>query len=46
MEPDGAQEIVATLTDALPPGSYVFIHRLLATDDPLSAGLQRFLEST
>jgi hypothetical protein len=33
-------EVVATLYDALPPGSYVFIHHLLATDDPAAATLQ------
>lgn len=46
MESDGAEEIVATLVDALPSGSYVFIHHLLATEDPLSAALQKFLVST
>jgi hypothetical protein len=29
---------VATLYRALPPGSYVFIHHLLSTEDP-AAGL-------
>jgi hypothetical protein len=32
--------IVATLYEALPPGSYVFIHHLLQLDDPASATLQ------
>ncbi|HEY6296342.1 MAG TPA: SAM-dependent methyltransferase [Streptosporangiaceae bacterium] len=33
-------EIVAQLYQALPPGSYVFIHHLLQLDDPASATLQ------
>ncbi len=33
-------EIVAELVDALPPGSYVFIHHLLDTGDPAAAELQ------
>jgi hypothetical protein len=33
-------ELVATLYDALPSGSYVFIHHLLASDNPASATLQ------
>lgn len=46
MESDGAGEIVTALVDALPSGSYVFIHHLLATEDPLSVKLRKFLEST
>jgi S-adenosyl methyltransferase len=33
-------ELVATLYNALPSASYVFIHHLLASDDPASATLQ------
>ena len=33
-------DVVATLYRALPPGSYVFIHHLLATEDPAAAVLQ------
>jgi S-adenosyl methyltransferase len=33
-------EVVATLYNALPPGSYVFIHHLLASEDPAAAILQ------
>jgi len=33
--------IVATLTDSLPAGSYVFIQHLMHTDDPASAGLEQ-----
>jgi S-adenosyl methyltransferase len=33
-------DVVATLYDALPSGSYVFIHHLLATEDPAAAELQ------
>jgi hypothetical protein len=33
-------ELVATLYEALPPGSYVFIHHLLAIADPAAAELQ------
>lgn len=33
-------DILAALIDALPSGSYVFIHHLLHTDDPASAGLE------
>jgi hypothetical protein len=32
--------LVAELVDALPPGSYVFIHHLLDTGDPEAAALQ------
>jgi S-adenosyl methyltransferase len=32
--------LVAELADALPPGSYVFIHHLLDTGDPAAAALQ------
>jgi hypothetical protein len=33
-------ELVAALSSALPSGSYIFIHHLLASDDPASAILQ------
>jgi hypothetical protein len=33
-------DVVATLYHALPSGSYVFIHHLLATEDPAAATLQ------
>lgn len=33
-------DVVATLYRALPSGSYVFIHHLLATEDPAAAELQ------
>jgi hypothetical protein len=33
-------DVVATLCRALPPGSYVFIHHLLSTEDPAAAVLQ------
>jgi hypothetical protein len=33
-------DVVATLYEALPSGSYVFIHHLLATEDPAAAVLQ------
>jgi S-adenosyl methyltransferase len=33
-------DVVATLYHALPSGSYVFIHHLLATQDPAAAALQ------
>jgi S-adenosyl methyltransferase len=32
--------VAATLYDALPSGSYVFIHHLLATEDPAAEVLQ------
>jgi hypothetical protein len=32
--------LVAALSRALPPGSYVFIHHLLDGEDPATAGLQ------
>lgn len=33
-------DVVATLYDALPSGSHVFIHHLLATEDPAAAELE------
>jgi hypothetical protein len=38
-------EVVATLYDALPSGSYVFIHHLLSTEDPAAAVLQEQMRS-
>jgi hypothetical protein len=38
-------EVVATLYDALPPGSYVFIHHLLAIEDPAAVLLQEQMRS-
>jgi S-adenosyl methyltransferase len=46
MDSEHPEETVATLIDALPAGSYVFIHHLLATDDPLSVKLQEFMTRT
>jgi hypothetical protein len=40
LDEDKPAELVASLYDALPSGSYVFIHHLLASDDPASATLQ------
>lgn len=37
------EEITATLIDALPAGSYVFIQHLLIMDDPKAARLQGFM---
>jgi O-methyltransferase involved in polyketide biosynthesis len=38
-------ELVATLYRALPPGSYVFIHHLLHSEDPASATLQAEMQN-
>jgi hypothetical protein len=40
LDSDGPAEIVGALVDALPSGSYVFIHHLLDTGDPAAAELQ------
>jgi hypothetical protein len=40
LDEEDPAEVVATLYEALPPGSYVFIHHLLAIDDPAAAVLQ------
>lgn len=37
-------KLVATLYDALPSGSYVFIHHMLDSDDPASATLQAAMQ--
>lgn len=46
MDSERPGDIIATLVDALPAGSYVFIHHLLAIDDPVSARLEEFLART
>ena len=40
LDEESPADIVAKLYDALPSGSYVFIHHLLQLDDPASATLQ------
>jgi len=40
LDAEGPAEIVAELVDALPSGSYVFIHHLLDTGDPAAAAMQ------
>jgi hypothetical protein len=40
LDSDGPTEIIGALVDALPSGSYVFIHHLLDNGDPASAELQ------
>ena len=40
LDEENPAEVVATLYDALPHGSYVFIHHLLDTEDPATATLQ------
>jgi S-adenosyl methyltransferase len=39
LDSEGPAEIVAAFADALPSGSYVFIHHMLDTGDPAAAGL-------
>lgn len=46
MDSERPQDIIATLVDALPAGSYVFIHHLLAIDDPVADALQEFFVRT
>jgi hypothetical protein len=43
LDSDGPAEVIGALVDALPPGSYVFIHHLLDTGDPSAADLQASL---
>ena len=43
LEDERPDEITATLIDALPAGSYVFIQHLLIMDDPKAARLQEFM---
>jgi hypothetical protein len=40
LDSDGPAEIVGALVDALPPGSYLFVHHLLDNGDPAAAELQ------
>jgi len=40
LDDEGPAELVAALVDALPSGSYVFIHHLLDTGDPAAATMQ------
>ncbi len=40
LDEENPGRLVADLVDALPPGSYVFIHHLLDTGDPAAAALQ------
>ncbi len=40
LDEENPAEVTATLYDALPRGSYVFIHHLLDTEDPATATLQ------
>jgi len=40
LDSDGPGRLVGALIDALPPGSYVFIHHLLDTGDPAATDLQ------
>jgi S-adenosyl methyltransferase len=40
LDEENPGRLVAELADALPPGSYVFIHHLLDTGDPAAATLQ------
>jgi S-adenosyl methyltransferase len=40
LDEENPADLVAALYGALPSGSYVFIHHLLASDDPASATLQ------
>jgi hypothetical protein len=40
LDEDKPADLVAELVSSLAPGSYVFIHHLLDTGDPASAGLQ------
>lgn len=40
LDEEDPADVVATLYDALPSGSYVFIHHLLATEDPAATILQ------
>jgi S-adenosyl methyltransferase len=40
LDEEGPERLVAELVDALPSGSYVFIHHLLDTGEPAAAALQ------
>jgi hypothetical protein len=45
LDDEQPSEVVATLYDALPSGSYVFIHHLLSIEDPAAALLQEQMRS-
>ncbi|MGH3151079.1 MAG: SAM-dependent methyltransferase [Streptosporangiaceae bacterium] len=45
LDEENPAEVMATLYDALPHGSYVFIHHLLDTEDPATATLQEQMRS-
>jgi O-methyltransferase involved in polyketide biosynthesis len=45
LDEEHPDEVVATLYDALPSGSYVFIHHLLASEDPAAVTLQEQMRS-
>jgi S-adenosyl methyltransferase len=45
LDEENPAQVVATLYHALPSGSYVFIHHLLATQDPAAAILQDQMRS-
>ncbi len=45
LDEENPAEVTATLYDALPHGSYVFIHHLLDTEDPATATLQEQMRS-
>ncbi len=45
LDEENPAEVTAALYDALPPGSYVFIHHLLDTEDPATATLQEQMRS-
>jgi hypothetical protein len=45
LDEENPAEVTATLYDALPRGSYVFIHHLLDTEDPATATLQEQMRS-
>jgi hypothetical protein len=44
LDSEDPARLVAALADGLSPGSYVFIHHLLAAADPAAAGLQAALQ--
>lgn len=46
LDPEHPLEITSTLVDALPPGSYLFMHHLLESDDPAAVELQAVMQSS
>jgi hypothetical protein len=44
LDEENPADVVATLYRALPPGSYVFIHHMLDSEDPASATLQAAMQ--